>query len=147
MSTLRTEIKSILTGDATLMAILTGSVFTSEDLDRHGMTLEDAPKESNGVNLKPFAVLRFRGAQNQGPHFSGRRQTLEIYFYQDSGYDKIDAAKLQVESLLHRKYIPSTTQNMFGWVEYVSDLGETVDEQLGGAPADMSRYTILFTRK
>lgn len=88
-----------MTGDATLMLILTGGVFTSGVVGIEGITRETAAAafDANGY-LKPCALVKQRGNVPDGNVRDGLAQhtsaiqVVEIYFYADTGYTAIDSA-------------------------------------------------------
>jgi hypothetical protein len=88
-----------MTGDVTLMAVLTGGVFKAETVGREGVTRETAAAafDANGY-LKPCALVRQRGNVPDGNVSDGitqqtsAAQVVEVYVYEDRGYSNIDAA-------------------------------------------------------
>jgi hypothetical protein len=88
-----------MTGDATLMAILTGGVFKRGSVGLEGITRESAASAFDTAGfLKPCALVAQRGNIPDGvvKDFTDRSisgvQVVEIYVYQDRIYDKIDLA-------------------------------------------------------
>src|SRR5690349_3527726 len=94
------DIKALLIADVTLMAMLTGGVFTSGALGDEGITRKSAPMafDSDGY-LKPCALVRQRvevpdGVMaDDGQQIDSTIQIVEVWFYQDSGYTAIDLAR------------------------------------------------------
>lgn len=146
MSALSEAVRTLLEADGTLTGILTGGIFDASELDRQGLTLFDAARDSVG-RLQPVAVLRWRTSTVYGPdNFDGERRFLHIYMYENAGTASIDQAKRRLKELLHRKQVSANGFGV-GWINWVSDQGEFVDTQLGGASADMSRYEVIYTRR
>lgn len=124
------DIKSILIGDATLMAILTGGVFTSADVGRDGITRDSAPGafDTSGY-LKPCALVKERGSVPdnqvvdtiQGHASAG--QVVEIWNYEDEGYTNIDAAQARQFVLLFGLQLSGTFP-----LEWAGTLNREVDE-------------------
>lgn len=85
--------------DGTLMAILTGGVYSKAEVGREGITRDTAEDafDANGY-LKPCALVRQRGLVPDGDvhdeiaQLSSAGQVVEIYLYEDSGYGNIDSA-------------------------------------------------------
>lgn len=92
--------------DATLMALLTGGAYASQNLTREGITRETTPGafDSNGY-LRPCALVRQRGQVADGMVRDGMaqtvstRQVVEVYLYQDGGYSTLDAAAARLYTL------------------------------------------------
>lgn len=85
--------------DATLMAILTGGVYTAGELGFEGITRETAAGAFDAdLYLKPAALVRQRGLVPDGmveddvDQDTSVRQVVEVYLYQDTGYASIDLA-------------------------------------------------------
>ncbi len=96
-----------LNTDATLLAILTGGVYARGALGREGLTRETATAafDANGY-LEPCAVVAQRAlvpdgnVQDQMSQQASASQVVEIYLYEDTGYDNIDAAMDRIYALL-----------------------------------------------
>lgn len=94
------DFKTRMTNDATLMAILTGGVYTKGEVGREGITRETAPSafDANGY-LEPCALVVQRGLVPDGQvhdeeeQLASAGQVVEIYNYEDSGYGNIDSAQ------------------------------------------------------
>lgn len=96
-----------MTGDATLMAILTGGVHQAGLLGVERITRETvaAAFDANGY-LKPCALVQQRADVPTGDvvdyiaQVTSNRQIVEIWVYQDSpGYTAIDAALARLRTL------------------------------------------------
>lgn len=147
MADFRASIITILSANSTLTTLMAGGIFSSETLDRRGIMLNTAPKLSDGVRINPFIVVRVRGSGRVRPHNFGKMTNVEIYYYQDTKYDKIETAKRLVKDLLHQKTLSATDNETFGYMEWVNDIGENVEEELGQTPMSMSRFTIISRDK
>lgn len=98
--------KTRMVADSTLMAILGGGVFTAGTVGDLGVTRETTPAafDTSGY-LKPSALVRQRGNVPDGNVRDGMAQVtsaiqvVEIYMYQDSGYDQIDLALARLYDL------------------------------------------------
>lgn len=147
MADFRASIITILNGYSPLTTIMAGGIYSSETLDRRGILLNTAPKMPDGITINPFMVVRVRGSGRLRPHNFGKLTNVEIYFYQDTKYDKIETAKRLVKDLLHQTTLSATDNETFGYMEYVNDIGENVEEELGQTPMSMSRFTIISRDK
>jgi hypothetical protein len=93
------DFKTRMTNDATLMAILTGGVYTKGEVGREGITRETAPSafDDDGY-LEPCALVVQRGLVPDGEvhdeeeQLASAGQVVEVYLYEDSGYGNIDSA-------------------------------------------------------
>lgn len=98
------DIKTVLTGNAPLMAVLTGGVFNDvEEISRH----KTAGAFDSNKEIKPCALIKF----NTEIPFSAAKianavQTpLTIYFYERSGYANIESAMDMVFTLINDSQI------------------------------------------
>lgn len=142
MATLRAALKTTLEADSTLMALLTGGVFDSEDVFREGVDEPEAPRESNGVTIKPFASIRWGGANPTGPVLvDAEAQSVEIYCYQHSGYTTIEAALTRIKALLNRKFITADNRQMAYFAEPQKG-PDFAEEALNFAPGKFIRFMV-----
>lgn len=149
MAALRDTLRTTLEGDSTLMAILTGGVWDASELDRQGLSLADVAKQADGVRIKPCALIRFRGANPtvQSDFIPGiEHRFFDVLGYADAGYAIVDSALRRIKVLFDLKYFTSDNEGLT-YVRWAGDLGEFVDDQLGGAAADRSRYQVILIRK
>lgn len=125
------EIADIMQADVTLMATLTGGVYTSAGVGRDGITRDTAPAafDASGY-LKPCALVRQRGAvpdgvlvEADGPAASAA-QRVEIYLYEDNGYGNIDTALDRLLVLLLGRQLNSGSSPL----EWVNTLDRERDE-------------------
>ncbi|HRF99414.1 MAG TPA: hypothetical protein PLZ51_29575, partial [Aggregatilineales bacterium] len=106
--TFQSDLRAILTGDATLSAILTGGWFDSENLPREGISMSNAPKTAGGVAIAPFGVIRRRGMNDEGIRdLNAERGSVEFYIYADTGYATIESAITRLKVLLNRNLFVS----------------------------------------
>jgi hypothetical protein len=112
------DLANLLLADSTLMALLTGGVYTDEELGIQGMRRgDDSPTENafdaDGV-LKPCAVVRqgaetaYGGIRSVKDQITGMTQPIEVYFYEDRGRDVIIAAKQRAYELLENRRLPAS---------------------------------------
>lgn len=123
MSSREEQIRDLLIADATLMAILTGGIYTSEEIGVEGIRRGDEDTESTDYSitavafdehgvLKPCAVVRqedvnpYPLTRSQANKIAGVTQLVNIFYYQFRRHDMIDAAVTRVYELLEGERIP-----------------------------------------
>lgn len=92
--------------DATLIATLTGGIYTREDIGPDGISRETTPGafDANGY-LRPCALVKQRGdlpdgeVVDEGEQTVSARQVVEVWLYQRIAYAAIDAAKARLYTL------------------------------------------------
>lgn len=92
--------------DATLMATLTGGVFTRGAIGLGGINRDSTPSafDSSGW-LRPCALVRQRGRvaddaiRDMQSQATSTVQVVEIYIYQDNAYDQIETAMNRIYAL------------------------------------------------
>ena len=101
------EIAALLEADATLLAILTGGIYTSGTVGVDGITRAAAPDAFDADGwLLPCALVKQRGnvttsdVRDYDAQVSSATQVVEVWFYEDRGYTNIDAAMARVRTLL-----------------------------------------------
>ncbi len=110
--TILSAIKTVLEADATLLATATGGVWSMDEAGRMGLNRTNTPAafDSSGI-IKPCILLRARALvpdfqlRDSNSKYSSARQTIEVYFYQDSGYSTISTMKSRVYALLHETQV------------------------------------------
>ena len=141
MAVLRDVLRTTLSGDETLAALLTGGVLDVSTMPADQGGAGDAPRESNGV-IKPHARVKLNGGPAMQPwRLSPLLNTAEIYVYQPKGYATIDAALDRVKVLLHDAYLSSDDTQLAHLVHaYVSP--DLVADELGGAAMRFTRFNL-----
>lgn len=145
MTTLREVFINTLEADTALMALLTGGVTDAADSDIDGGGAADAPRAADGVTLLPHAKVRWRTA-NTLPvprQLGALRQTVEVYLYQDRGYDVIDAAALRLRDLLHDQYLTGASTKL-NHVLFVTASGEIPAPEYLDKPSRFVRFSITY---
>lgn len=105
-ATIPQAIEALLEADATLMAILTGGVYTERGDGRAPVSPADTPtaystdSTSGVVELKPCCVIRTEADVADGPANCGERKTVRIGMYQKEGYGSTSSALDRVRVLL-----------------------------------------------
>jgi len=149
MPPLRATLKTTLTGDATLMALLSGVVLDAAVLPQDGGGVGSVPREADGVRIRPFAIIRGgvdSSYQGEDRLLSAGSEFWEVYLYQDVGYGTIDSAIGRIKTLLHDTYI-TADDRAIAHVLYTFTSADLAAEELGGCPMKMCRYQIIHIRK
>ena len=114
------EMATLLRAEQTLTAILTGGIYTSEEVGIEGIHRgEEDPDDTHysptaqafdeDGYLKPCALVRELGetpmprTQTPGQGFEAVSMLVQIYLYQDEGYDQIDLARNIIFGLVNNK--------------------------------------------
>lgn len=103
---IETDFETRMEADTTLMAILTGGVYTAGALGRLGINRTDTPAAFDGNGyLLPCALVRERPlvpdlqVNDFLEQIASATQVVEIYVYQDTGYGSIDSALARLFTL------------------------------------------------
>lgn len=147
MAKLRNLLKSTCESDAALADLLTGGWFIADDLPQGGMTPDDAPRSTNGVTILPFGVIRLRASNMVVPLISGEAGSVEMYLYQDRGFDVIEQAitRLASRDLFHRVNLyPDNRAGVYMQVAFISD--PLPDPDMGHAPMQFIRFALSQIR-
>lgn len=146
MATLAEAVTTLLNGDATLSALLTGGVFNAESFSFDGGGADEAPYESNGILIQPFAVVRFREADVVNPVKVGAEmQSVEVYIYDNVGYDTIESALSQIKSLLNFIDVVADDRSL-AYFQCTHISSEIDAPELGNVPCKFIRFTNLQIR-
>lgn len=138
---LKSDVKDLLTTDATLMAILTGGVHAVVELKR-GPDGATAAFDANG-EIRPCANIKWGSESPFGPFDDSSRAFFNIYFYERNGTTAVDAAMDRVYALLHRQCFSALTKT---WeIRHTSDVRDDRDDVLQ-CSMGMSTYQIVRDR-
>jgi hypothetical protein len=117
---------------------LTGGLYKSGDLGKDGITRDSVPAafDSNGY-LLPCGLIRQRDTVPDGivldyeVKTQSRIEVIEIYLYQDSGYDVIDDAKRYIAlQLMGTMYADSFEMGLINIIERLRDQGALAGKSL-----------------
>lgn len=115
MSEITAAIQAVLQADATLTALLTGGIYTKRQIGDMGIDpknpeTEDAYILDDEMNiLQPCMVIKLRtrvptrALSDVRLQIVGTSQFVQLDFYDDAGYEDIDAARARVYQLLHAR--------------------------------------------
>jgi hypothetical protein len=148
------DFKALMVADTTLMATLTGGVFTSAVVNPQGFSRdEDSPTagafDANGW-LKPCALVHQRSETPDGfaddpiAKHTSVIQVVEIYLYQDPGgnYSAIDTARARLlQVLVGEKFSNSSEIKLIFTLPRLEDQGTLKGSSL--ARLDFAVYTVL----
>lgn len=139
----RESLRLYLEGDATLSVILTGGIFDDEEMPADGGGMGSAPMSADGLDMLPFAVVVWKGAVPAEIVRYSQREFVEIWLYQERGYDALVSAQRRIQMMLD------------GWIDPVSHCGYFWAESKDNLPADeydnaaaaMLRFYVNQTRR
>ena len=118
------DIKTALTADTALMALLTGGVFNGvEEISRQNTA---AAFDATTKEIKPCALIKLPNEVPAGPYVRGVRTTVVIYVYQRQGYDVIEPAMAKIFTDVNDKQIGTGTWN----IEFVNNVYQQRDQAL-----------------
>lgn len=148
---LEDSVVTLLETDATLMAILTGGVWSSGKVGSLGITREAAPGAfGTGGWLKPTALVRQRALVPDGAVRDGMAQQLstvqivEVWLYEDAGFANIDAARARIYALLEGVSVSgSFPLELVNLIDRERDAGALSGASL--ARMDFAVYSIMGT--
>jgi len=135
---IRSAILAILAGDATLLATLTGGVYSATEISRQ---LTPAAFDTNGEVL-PCALLSLEAEDPMGPFATSSREFVTVHFYERQGYTAIDTALARVYALLHRIHV--SAEHVWD-IRHAGDIQDQRDPTLNCA-LNISRYQVTRLR-
>jgi hypothetical protein len=146
MATIRTALRTLLENDAALGALLTGGVFDASELPQDGGGMSSAPKEANGVTIRPYAIIRFAASSaGEAWEHAELRTMVEIYAYQSVGYATIESALARIQLLLHDKYITADDRQIAHFL-LVFESRDLMADEIGSAAMRFARYSMASIR-
>jgi hypothetical protein len=148
------SLKSILSGDATLVALLTGGILDDTNTGADGVTQTYAQNNSlvNSTTglLAPFAFIAWSTRTPQALNHAdarGEDRFLFVYLYNDAtnGYGTIETAANRVITLLNQ--VERTVDSQYTHVtRYVDGSPRTRDDNLFDAATLYLRFVDTFGR-
>lgn len=133
--TLSADLKTALTADTALMALLTGGIFN--DVEEISLQKTAAAFDAN-KEIKPCALIKIPTEVPTGPYLTSVRTAFVIYVYQRSGYDVIEAAIVKIFNDLNEKQIGTNVWN----IEFVSTVHQQRDQALD-CPLGSLRFSAI----
>lgn len=133
----------VLTGDAPLVALLTGGLYDGRTVQE--ISRQNAPAAYDAWGeLLPCALVRAENQTPWGPLRNSSRLYVTVWLYQQTGYTAIEAARERIYALLHRKQL-STADGIFE-VRHANDLTGLEAQEMPAAMA-MCRYYVTANRE
>jgi hypothetical protein len=152
MVSLKAVFRQRLEADAALTTILTGGIWDSSELPRTKITAKNRPEifEANNITIKPFAAITWReGSPLEMLIPDSQRRTCEVYIYQQTGYDKIDAVLRRLEQMFEDyadRQLATADDAAGAWVRWIGGMGESRDENLQNASMNRARFEVTTKR-
>jgi len=118
------DIKTVLSADTALMALLTGGIHNDvEEISRQNTA---SAFDSTTKEIKPCALIKLPNEVPAGPYVRGVRTTFIIYVYQRQGYSVIEPAMGYIFTDVNDKQIGTGTWN----IEFVNAVYQQRDQAL-----------------
>lgn len=130
-----------LQSDSELMSILLGGIYGGviEISRQNTPDAFDANKE-----LQPCLLVKTGTVTPTGPYTHSHSQTIEMYLYQENGYDVITAAARRIYALLHDQRIePITGYGSWPMRQIYKNLG--LEDQALKCALGLLRFQVLIT--
>src|SRR5688572_20943251 len=111
MATFTGAIETILEANSTLVTMATGGIHQLEDLGKLGLNRSLHPGSFTNGMVKPTIVVRQRSntptydVVDEGNQIISARAVVEIWYYEQLGYNIINAMRDLVYPLLHDKKV------------------------------------------
>ena len=115
--TILANVKTVLEGDATLLALATGGVWDFNETKRLGLNRTATPTafDTNDI-IKPCILLKTRSEIPDGflmddvTQYASIVATIEVWFYADYDFTNIDTMSSRVYTLLHAVQVKGSFQ-------------------------------------
>lgn len=141
------SIKTRLEADATLLATATGGIWSFDETGRLGINRTNTPVafDSAGI-IRPCLLLRLRSAtpdyvlQDDTSQYQSVRESIELWFYEDSGYSAIETMRSRCYALLHATQVTGAFA-----IRWAGDIRSQIDFDLN-ASVERSDYTVITRR-
>lgn len=140
---MRDALYNLLTGDGTLMATLTGGLYTGQQISRqHAAAAFDANDE-----LLPCALMRFGNEEPIGPYTHSAALDVDVYLYQrsGSGFASVEAARKRIYILLHRQSVVPVNGGTCWQIRHTNSVLDTRDDVLDASMA-VARYRAIWLK-
>jgi len=137
----RDAIYQRLVGDGTLMATLTGGLYSRTEISR-----QNTPAAfDDSSEILPCGLLKLETQTPWGPYKHGSRLYFSLLLYQRAGYEAIETARARLYSLLHYQKV---TPSLGGcWhIAHAGDVPDVEDTALGCSLV-ISRFVATISRE
>lgn len=142
MTTLRAAILATLTASSSWTTLVNGGTNWFEGWGRNGLEPDTFVVDSNG-RLKLSCVLTMGTRGKAEIDDSTERGFVRVWLYHDTSYELVEQAQDLAKTLLHKKQIAVTGKHT-PMLVFVDHLQEFSAQELGGAAAGCSRYTVQY---
>lgn len=151
MASLKALFLARLTDDATLSGLLTGGIHDSRVLPRAGISPTNVPDIYNvdGITIKPFAAVTWGNAVADDASVAIERRRVDVYIYQNKGYETIDAVLHRLKTMFHDKLdrqLPLADDAAGAWVRWLNELGEMTAPELMNSPMNRATFEVSIHR-
>lgn len=139
MTTRERQIADVLLADATMVSLLPGGIYTSQEIGVEGIRRgEDSPTnaafDENGY-LLGCAVVRQRDVNSYGANLRSHKdklniigQMVEVYYYEYRGHDIIEPAKARAYQVLEGLRLEDSYPLMWSYeTTHVYDVGPVMN--------------------
>ena len=142
MTTLQEATLALFTGDAAMVALATGGIYDAETLGRTELTLDDI-RVSGSPTINPALFVRWSTeAPFSAVILKARSVFVELYCYQDGGYDITRQMRNRAYELMHQQNVifdEPSSDYLYAYV-WAGDLTGKDDDSLQGASMERSRF-------
>lgn len=138
-------IKTALEDDTDLGDIATGGIWDWDETGRMGLSPETTPDAYQNGIIQPCILVKGRGERPDGQIADASvqqlstREIVEIWFYQDTGYDQIALMKASVYGLLHEGQLNGTV--VVRWAG--SPFSHERDDAMGNISVERDDYQVV----
>jgi len=144
--TVHQNIRAYIATDASISQILTGGVYDLDSIDEQDKGGADwAPRETNGVRIAPHLKMRWGEASPYGENIllAAESESLELYIYQDTGYDIIHAVTRRLKAILHNSYFTGDDVD-YSYMTFANLTRQTNAEELGDASLRVMSFQHIY---
>lgn len=133
---MRSQMRDYLAADATLTGLLSGGIHTAMEISRQ----ETPGAFDANSEVLPCILVRLETTTPAGVHAEAARIFVRLFFYQQRGTDRIDAAMARCFALLDRQRLDGCWE-----IQHADDLYDLHDPGLNCSLA-VSRYMAIARR-
>lgn len=140
------NIRAYIANDASISQILTGGVHDFDSIEEQDKGGADwAPRQADGVRIAPHLKMRWGEATAYGENIllAAESESLELYIYQDMGYDKIEAVVRRLKTILHDSYFAGSDVD-YSYMTFANLTRQTNAEELGDASLRLMSFQHIY---
>lgn len=130
-----TTVKEKLEADTELTVLVTGGIYDWDETKRTGISYTNTPNAWDGPKIKPTILVKARqrvptnDIVDEANQQLSYIQVIEIYFYEEVGYNIIETAMQRAYELLQHKKLA----DKYGPMQLLTTIEGIQAEDLGGA--------------